>query len=89
MEVGARNQGAPPWEGRLVPFGLPSATATNNQQVQDEILAMRPYGATPIAGLMAEGRTTISRIYHLDRGYERIERKLAALGATIRRVKEK
>jgi UDP-N-acetylglucosamine 1-carboxyvinyltransferase len=40
-----------------------------------------------IAGLMAEGATTIDRIYHLDRGYERIEEKLGALGASIRRVR--
>jgi UDP-N-acetylglucosamine 1-carboxyvinyltransferase len=39
-----------------------------------------------IAGLVAEGETTIDRIYHLDRGYERIESKLSALGAGIRRV---
>ena len=50
---------------------------------------LRASAALVIAGLMAEGRTTISRIYHLDRGYERIERKLAALGATIKRVKER
>ena len=36
---------------------------------------------------MAEGTTTIDRIYHLDRGYERIEEKLGALGASIRRVR--
>jgi UDP-N-acetylglucosamine 1-carboxyvinyltransferase len=41
-----------------------------------------------IAGLKAEGRTEVSRIYHLDRGYERIERKLQALGARIWREKE-
>jgi UDP-N-acetylglucosamine 1-carboxyvinyltransferase len=40
-----------------------------------------------IAGLMAEGATTIDRIYHLDRGYERIEEKLGALGASIRRIR--
>ena len=34
-----------------------------------------------IAGLVAEGETTVDRIYHLDRGYERIEAKLSALGA--------
>ena len=34
----------------------------------------------------AEGETLIDRIYHLDRGYERIEDKLSALGAEIRRV---
>lgn len=41
-----------------------------------------------IAGLKAEGRTEVSRIYHLDRGYERIEKKLQALGARIWREKE-
>jgi UDP-N-acetylglucosamine 1-carboxyvinyltransferase len=39
-----------------------------------------------IAGLVADGQTTIDRIYHLDRGYERIEEKLSALGARILRV---
>jgi len=39
-----------------------------------------------LAGLVADGETTINRIYHLDRGYEHIERKLGALGAKIRRV---
>jgi UDP-N-acetylglucosamine 1-carboxyvinyltransferase len=41
-----------------------------------------------VAALAAEGRTTINRIYHLDRGYERIEEKLKRLGAEIRREKE-
>jgi UDP-N-acetylglucosamine 1-carboxyvinyltransferase len=36
-----------------------------------------------LAGLAAQGETVISRVYHLDRGYERIEKKLAALGAHI------
>jgi UDP-N-acetylglucosamine 1-carboxyvinyltransferase len=39
-----------------------------------------------IAGLAAKGETTVSRIYHLDRGYERLEEKLAAVGADIERV---
>ncbi|WP_206242226.1 UDP-N-acetylglucosamine 1-carboxyvinyltransferase [Novosphingobium terrae] len=39
-----------------------------------------------IAGLAAEGETQVSRIYHLDRGYERLEEKLALLGADIERV---
>ena len=39
-----------------------------------------------IAGLAAEGRTTVDRIYHLDRGYECIEEKLAQLGGRIRRA---
>ncbi len=38
-----------------------------------------------VAGLAAEGETVIGRVYHIDRGYERIEQKLSSLGATIRR----
>jgi UDP-N-acetylglucosamine 1-carboxyvinyltransferase len=49
---------------------------------------LRASAALVIAGLVAEGKTTISRIYHLDRGYERLEQKLNRLGARIRRVKE-
>jgi UDP-N-acetylglucosamine 1-carboxyvinyltransferase len=40
-----------------------------------------------IAGLAAEGTTTVNRVYHLDRGYEKMEERLAALGARIERVK--
>jgi UDP-N-acetylglucosamine 1-carboxyvinyltransferase len=40
-----------------------------------------------LAGLVAEGTTEVTRIYHLDRGYEHIERKLSALGAEIERIK--
>ncbi len=47
---------------------------------------LRASASLVIAGLVAEGETTIDRIYHLDRGYERIEDKLSALGARIRRV---
>jgi UDP-N-acetylglucosamine 1-carboxyvinyltransferase len=38
-----------------------------------------------IAGLMAEGKTTINRVYHLDRGFERLEQKLSGCGANIER----
>ena len=48
---------------------------------------LRASACLVIAGLVAEGETTIDRIYHLDRGYERIEEKLSALGARIERVK--
>lgn len=41
-----------------------------------------------LAGLVAEGETLVNRVYHLDRGYERLEEKLAACGAEIERVKE-
>lgn len=40
-----------------------------------------------LAGLAAEGETIVNRVYHLDRGYERVEEKLGALGAKIERVK--
>ena len=39
-----------------------------------------------LAGLVAKGETTLNRIYHLDRGYEKIEKKLQACGADIRRI---
>ncbi|HRP75900.1 MAG TPA: UDP-N-acetylglucosamine 1-carboxyvinyltransferase [Rhodocyclaceae bacterium] len=48
---------------------------------------LRASASLVIAGLVAEGETLIERIYHLDRGYERLEEKLAALGARVRRVK--
>jgi UDP-N-acetylglucosamine 1-carboxyvinyltransferase len=41
-----------------------------------------------IAGLIAQGQTVIRRVYHLDRGYERIEQKLSACGARIWRESE-
>ena len=48
---------------------------------------LRASACLVIAGLVAEGETTIDRIYHLDRGYERIEEKLSSLGARIERMK--
>jgi UDP-N-acetylglucosamine 1-carboxyvinyltransferase len=47
---------------------------------------LRASASLVLAGLVAEGRTEIERIYHIDRGYETIEEKLAAIGAQIRRV---
>jgi len=49
---------------------------------------LRASAALVLAGLAAEGETTIRRIYHLDRGYERLETKLTQLGADVRRVKD-
>jgi UDP-N-acetylglucosamine 1-carboxyvinyltransferase len=48
---------------------------------------LRASASLVIAGLVAQGETLIERIYHLDRGYERLEQKLEALGARVRRVK--
>ena len=47
---------------------------------------LRASASLILAGLIAEGDTTVQRIYHIDRGYERIEEKLHQLGAKIRRV---
>jgi UDP-N-acetylglucosamine 1-carboxyvinyltransferase len=49
---------------------------------------LRASASLVLAGLAAEGVTEISRVYHLDRGYEGLDRKLAKLGANIKRVKE-
>jgi UDP-N-acetylglucosamine 1-carboxyvinyltransferase len=47
---------------------------------------LRASAALVVAGLAARGTTEVDRVYHIDRGYERIEEKLQALGARIRRV---
>ncbi len=50
---------------------------------------LRASASLILAALAAQGTTRISRIYHLDRGYERLDEKLAPLGALVKRVKEK
>jgi UDP-N-acetylglucosamine 1-carboxyvinyltransferase len=47
---------------------------------------LRASASLVLAGLVAKGETVIDRIYHLDRGYEALEQKLSALGASIRRI---
>ena len=59
--------------------GVPRLTGANVMATD-----LRASACLVIAGLIADGETTIDRIYHLDRGYERIEEKLAALGALDR-----
>jgi UDP-N-acetylglucosamine 1-carboxyvinyltransferase len=49
---------------------------------------LRASAALVLAGLVAEGTTVVSRVYHLDRGYEALETKLSGLGARIQRIKE-
>ena len=49
---------------------------------------LRASASLILAGLAADGVTEVSRIYHLDRGYEELDKKLSKLGADIRRVKE-
>jgi UDP-N-acetylglucosamine 1-carboxyvinyltransferase len=59
-------------------YGQPSLSGA-------EVMAtdLRASACLVLAGLAAQGETVVSRVYHLDRGYERIEEKLAALGAHI------
>jgi UDP-N-acetylglucosamine 1-carboxyvinyltransferase len=47
---------------------------------------LRASASLVLAGLVADGRTDVERIYHIDRGYEAIEEKLQQLGARIRRT---
>lgn len=47
---------------------------------------LRASASLVLAGLVAEGETVVGRIYHLDRGYEKLEHKLASLGAQVRRI---
>ena len=61
--------------------GVPSLTAATVMATD-----LRASAGLVIAGLVAEGQTTIDRIYHLDRGYESIEEKFSALGARIQRL---
>lgn len=49
---------------------------------------LRASASLILAGLAAEGTTVLSRVYHIDRGYQQIEKKLSALGADIRRIPE-
>jgi UDP-N-acetylglucosamine 1-carboxyvinyltransferase len=49
---------------------------------------LRASASLVLAGLAAEGETLIDRVYHIDRGYQRIEEKLTKVGAKIRRISE-
>jgi UDP-N-acetylglucosamine 1-carboxyvinyltransferase len=49
---------------------------------------LRASACLVLAGLAAEGTTEVSRVYHLDRGYDRLDRKLVKLGANVKRLKE-
>jgi UDP-N-acetylglucosamine 1-carboxyvinyltransferase len=49
---------------------------------------LRASASLVLAGLAASGETTIDRVYHIDRGYEKIEEKLRAVGAQIERFRD-
>ena len=67
-----------------------TATVTGVEQLKGApVMAtdLRASVSLILAGLAAEGETTVNRVYHLDRGYERIEEKLGGVGASIERIK--
>jgi UDP-N-acetylglucosamine 1-carboxyvinyltransferase len=69
-------------EGRTaISTGVPRLTAAPVMATD-----LRASASLVLAGLVANGETRVDRIYHIDRGYECIEEKLAQLGADIRRV---
>lgn len=85
MHVGELNR-----MGALIRTSGRTATVTGVAKLSGaEVMAtdLRASASLAIAGLMAEGTTEILRVYHLDRGYEHIEKKLSALGADIERVR--
>ena len=49
------------------------------------MVGLLPVLVALLAGLVAEGQTEVRRVYHIDRGYERIDERLGSLGASIRR----
>jgi UDP-N-acetylglucosamine 1-carboxyvinyltransferase len=70
-------------EGRWAVVEGPSRLSGASVMASD----LRASAALAIAALTAEGETTIDRVYHLDRGYAKMEEKLVGLGARVRRVK--
>jgi UDP-N-acetylglucosamine 1-carboxyvinyltransferase len=69
-------------EGRRAVVHGPTALSGSQVLASD----LRASASLVLAALIARGETLIDRVYHIDRGYERIEEKLAAVGASIRRV---
>ncbi|MFQ5663600.1 MAG: UDP-N-acetylglucosamine 1-carboxyvinyltransferase [Terriglobia bacterium] len=70
-------------EGRRAVVRGPTPLSGANVLASD----LRASASLVLAGLVAEGQTVVDRVYHIDRGYERIEEKLSAVGARIRRVR--
>src|SRR6202034_1256532 len=68
--------------------GRKARVAGGTQLSAAEVIAsdLRASASLVLAGLAARGETVIARVYHIDRGYEKIEAKLAGAGARIRRV---
>jgi UDP-N-acetylglucosamine 1-carboxyvinyltransferase len=71
-------------DGRRAVVRGPTRLSGANVQASD----LRASASLVLAGLAAEGNSVVDRVYHIDRGYERIEEKLTRVGANIRRVSE-
>jgi UDP-N-acetylglucosamine 1-carboxyvinyltransferase len=71
-------------DGRRAVVRGPTPLSGANVQASD----LRASASLVLAGLAAEGETVIDRVYHIDRGYERIEQRLAQVGARIQRISE-
>jgi len=70
-------------------YGATASTVGVNRLKGAPVMStdLRASASLVIAGLVAEGQTIVDRVYHIDRGYERIEEKLRRLGADIERVR--
>jgi UDP-N-acetylglucosamine 1-carboxyvinyltransferase len=77
VRMGARIR----WEGRWAIVEGPAKLTGAHVMASD----LRASAALVLGGLVARGETVVDRVYHLDRGYVRMEEKLAGLGATVRR----
>lgn len=77
--------------GRLIRQGSTVIVSGVRRLVGAPVMAsdLRASAGLVLAGLAAEGTTIVNRVYHLDRGYEKMEDRLKSLGATIQRVDEK
>lgn len=77
--------------GAQIEIDGPAAVVTGVERLRGApVMAsdLRASASLVLAGLAAEGETIVNRVYHLDRGYERVEEKLSACGARIERVSE-
>ncbi len=77
--------------GADIAIGGPSAIVKGGKPLSGApVMAsdLRASAALVIAGMAAKGTTQVNRIYHLDRGYEKIDEKLRQLGARIERIQE-
>ena len=81
---GERDPDLPWWQGWMLDVAAPVQRLIGAPVMASDL---RASASLVMAGLVAKGTTTVNRIYHLDRGYHELDRKLRSLGAEIERVK--